>query len=253
MAGCLTHVALLAAVLAFPLSTPVAHHVERPGDELSLLRAPIGGEPGWFDGGQLGVPTGCDGGDAAALTLAQRGPEAKGNEGAAAVSLPPGTPLLEMVGGCEADRGGRSASEPRDQVLTDPAALNAQIAEEVTSNGSGQDPWGARSLVGAAGGNDMIAFCLPRAWAAEPCLCSVEGVETAISPGQFILLMRERRAAGATSASEMRVSERHAREICGEAVVQASIEAVGATRGEAPPSWAGRPASRSTRRHGGAP
>ncbi|MGG5820043.1 hypothetical protein [Falsiroseomonas sp. HW251] len=102
-----------------------------------------------------------------------------------------------------------SPSEPREEV-------RARHAPDVR---------GAMRLVE---GDDLIAFCRPAAWAAKPCFCSVEQVETMVTPGQFILHMRERLAVGSTSAAELRAAETHAREICGEGGVAASLDAFGA-------------------------
>ncbi|MGG5821977.1 hypothetical protein [Falsiroseomonas sp. HW251] len=77
------------------------------------------------------------------------------------------------------------------------------------------------SAAGAAEEHELIAFCRPQPWAAKPCLCSIESVEVAVTPGQFVRYMQDRRAAGATSAAELRTAMRHAGEVCGESAIAA--------------------------------
>ena len=230
-------IALLAAALALPLGAPAAREVEHA----SLAYAPLGGKPGCLARGLLSTPPGWTAGDAAALVMRRQGPVDARRDEAVAALLSEGRAVLEIVAGAATDCGGRAAPHPRDEVLAALAALHEHGAGPVVVLGFDEDAGAALALgpgtaVGAAGGDDLIAFCRPRAWAAEPCFCSVEGVETAITPGQFILHMRERRAAGATSAAELRAAMRHAREVCGEGEVAASLNALGLASGETGPS-----------------
>jgi hypothetical protein len=74
----------------------------------------------------------------------------------------------------------------------------------------------AGSTTGEGEDHELIAFCQPQAWAAKPCVCSVESVEVGLTHGQFVRYLRERRAAGATSAAELRTAMRHAHDVCGD-------------------------------------
>jgi hypothetical protein len=89
-------------------------------------------------------------------------------------------------------------------------------------------------------GGDIIAFCRPRAWAAEPCVCSVEWIETLISADAFVVQMRQRRAVGAASAAELRAAIRNVHEVCGERAVMAPLEALGPAARQVEPSQAPR-------------
>ena len=86
----------------------------------------------------------------------------------------------------------------------------------------------------------LIAFCRPRAWAAETCFCSVEWIETSITADAFVLQMRQRRAVGAASAAELRAAITNAGEVCGERVEVAPLEAFGAGARQVEPSPARR-------------
>ena len=97
---------------------------------------------------------------------------------------------------------------------------------------------GAGVAVGDLG--DLIAFCRPRAWAAETCFCSVEWIETLITADAFVLQMRQRRAVGAASAAELRAAKINADEVCGERVEVAPLEALGAAARQIEPSAARR-------------
>ena len=93
---------------------------------------------------------------------------------------------------------------------------------------------GEGEAAGVASADHLIAFCRPPAEgprAAENlCVCSVEGIEQLLTPGQFLENMRERRASGATSAAELQSAARHVLATCGGGgAVAASAELRGAT------------------------
>ncbi|MBL6459132.1 hypothetical protein JMJ55_27805 [Belnapia sp. T6] len=79
-------------------------------------------------------------------------------------------------------------------------------------------------------GGDLIAFCRPRAWAAEPYFYSSGAAEIPTTFGQVVLHMHEQRATGARSADELRAAMRRAGEVCGEGVASVSAEVPGQNR-----------------------
>lgn len=252
-----TRTALLAAMLALPLGTPAARETDHT-QYASLAYAPLGGEPGCLAQGLRSTPPAWTAGGDAALVLTRRGlVDARRGEAVAAL-LSEGGAVLEIVAGAATDCGGRAAADPRDEVLAALAALVEHGAGPVVVIGFEEDA-GAALALGAgtpvgAGGDDLIAFCRPRAWAAEPCFCSVETVEVAITPGEFVLHMRGRRAAGATSAAELRAATGHAREVCGDGPAAASLQALGASPiGAEPPPPPARRTRAAAPARGGAP
>lgn len=220
----LRSVLLLAAALVVPLGSTALSREVTQATEVPVGYAPIAGEPACLAQGRLRLPPGWIMGDVAALVLHRRSSAGSGSPPAV---VSPDTAALEIVAGTSTDCGGRGAADPRDEMLAALAALLEHGAGTVFLVGFEED---ARAALGAAAPvDDHIAFCLPRAWAAEPCFCSLEGVETPITPGQFILLMRERRSSGATSAAELRAAMQHAREVCGDQNAGRSVEASGSS------------------------
>ncbi|MGG5820210.1 hypothetical protein [Falsiroseomonas sp. HW251] len=131
------------------------------------------------------------------------------------------------------------AIAPKDRPK-DPADTAPRVWAGAGQLTAAQQP-GADAPPGQDWGDALIAFCRPQADAGRPCLCSIEQIETPVTPGQFVLLMRGFHRAGAASAAELRLAERQAREACGDDAVAASLDAAGrwaSVSPEARAAWA---------------